>query len=125
MINLISNNKTEMKQKENLSGVYKINREKCDKTYIGETGRKFTKRVDEHEVSLKKKDEKSLFGKHANEENHENVDLKQKFEILRIENDTQKRKLFEQLEIIKLIGQNNLLNSVTKFESEKLLKLTI
>ena len=31
--------------------------------------------------SLKKKDEKSLFGKHANDELYENVNLKQKFEI--------------------------------------------
>jgi len=56
---------------------------------------------------------------------HENVNLKQKFEILRIENGTQKKKFFEQLEIIKQKEQNNLLYTVTKFESEKLLKLTI
>jgi len=124
LITKISNNNTETKDKINSSGVYKINCEGCDMVYIGETGRKFATRIKEHEKAMKNKDEKSLFGQHANDENHPNEELKDKFKIIKIEKDTQKRKLFEQLEIIKQRKKpNTLINAVTSFESEKLLKL--
>ena len=78
-----------------------------------------------NESSLKKNYNKSLLWKYANNEFYKNVNLKQNFEILRLENDSQKIKLFGLLEIIKQKGQNKLLNTVTKFDHEKLLKLTI
>ena len=41
-------------------------------------------------VHWKKEDEKSLFGKHAN--HHKNVNIEQKFERLKIKNDTYLKK---------------------------------
>ena len=43
--------KAEIKHRDDFSGVYKIDYEECDKVYIGETGRKFIKGVNEHENS--------------------------------------------------------------------------
>ena len=109
-----------------MSGVYKICCEECDMVYIGETGRTFTTRINEHVKSMENKDGKSLFVIHTNDGNHPNDDIKSKFKILKIENDTQKRKIFEQLEFIKhKRTPDSIINAVTGFESEKLLKLTI
>ena len=59
MITKISNNDIDVRDKNKISGVYKINCEKCDMVYIGETGRTFKTRINEHEKSMKNKDEKS------------------------------------------------------------------
>ena len=68
----------------NLILIYKMYCEECVKVYIGKTGGKITKKVNEHENSLIKKDWESLLGKHANDECHKNVNLEQKFEQLKI-----------------------------------------
>ncbi len=39
-------------------------------TYVGVTGRKFSTRLKEHETSQRLKDDKSLFRKHTNDEQH-------------------------------------------------------
>ena len=121
IINVINNNKIKIKHRKDLSGVYKINCEEFDEVHIGKTGRKFIKRVNEHKSSLKKRDDKLLFGKHANDACLENVNLKWKFGILRIKNDTQKRKLLEQLEIIKQKGRNNHCNWIWKWKTTKII----
>lgn len=73
-----------------------------------------------------KEDEKSLFGKHSNDGTHQNSDQNQKYEILEIDKSERKRKLYEQLEIIKHKRKpNNVINSVISFENEKLLKLVL
>ncbi len=88
-------------------------------TYIGETGRKFSIRLKEHETSQRLKDDKSLFGKHTNDEQHTN-----NYTILKVELNTQKLKLFEELEITKQKKyRNNLINNITNFESQKLFQL--
>jgi len=124
LIKQISNDKTETRNKNNQNGVYRLDCEHCDMTYIGETGRKFITRIKEHENSQKQKDDKSLFGKHSNDHKHINNNLTEKYKILTIQNNMKKRKLQEQLEIIKLKNaQRNLINSNTNFQSETLFQL--
>ena len=123
MVKRISNDQTETKDKEGLSGVYKLSCEQCEGIYIGETGRKFEIRKKEHKKSREKEDGKSLFGKHCNEEHHNGDGI---FEVLHVENRTKRRKLREQMEIAKAKRQKAcLLNNVITFNSEKLFSLVI
>ncbi len=86
-------------------------------TYIGETGRKFSTRLKEHETSVRLKDDKSLFGKHTNDKQHTN-NITHNYTILKVEPNTQKWKLFEELEITKQEKHpNNLIKNITNFES--------
>ena len=124
MVKRISNDQTEKREKADKSEVYKI---KCDSIYFGETGRKFSTRMKEHANSKAKRDDKSLFGKHYNDEGHSSEEAEQKFETLHTETSTRRSKLKEQLEIVraKKEGKQVLINNVTKFESEKLFGLVI
>ena len=123
MVKRISNDQTETKDKEGLSGVYKLSCVQCEGIYIGETGRKFEIRKKEHKKSREKEDGKSLFGKHCNEEHHNGDGI---FEVLHVENRTKRRKLREQMEIAKAKRQKAcLLNNVITFNSEKLFSLVI
>ena len=54
----------------------------------------------EHVKSKAKLDDKSLFGKHCNDEGHSSEAEKQKFKTLHTETFTRRRKLKEQLEIV-------------------------
>ena len=127
MVNKVSSDQTEKREKADQSGVYKITCGQCDSIYIGETGRKFSTRMKEHANSKAKRDDKSLFGKHCNDEGHSSEEAEQKFETLHIETSTRRRKLKEQLEIVKAKkeGKQVLINNVTQFESEKLFGLVI
>ena len=71
--------------------------------------------------SKAKRDDKSLFGKHWTDEKHSNEAAEQKFEILHATAATKRRKLKEQLKIVraKKEGKQILIHKVTKFESEK------
>ena len=72
-------------------------------------------------------DDKLWFGKHCNEEQHAIQPIEQIFEIIRVENNVRKRRLQEQMEILKVKKgkKRNLLSNLTYFESEKLLDLVI
>ena len=102
MVKQISNDQTEEKDRGGLSGVYRLNCGQCDSVYIGETGRKFSTRMKEHERSKVNGDNKSWFGKHCNEEQHTNEPAEQNVEIIRVENNAKKRKLKEQMEVVKV-----------------------
>ncbi len=65
-------------------------------SYVRETGRKFSTRLKEHETSQRLKDDESLFGKHANNEQHTN-NITNQYTILKVKPNTQKQKLFEEL----------------------------
>ena len=68
MVKMISNDQTEKREKADQSRVYKITCGQCDSIYIGETGRKLSTRMEEHANFKAKRDNKSLFGKHCNDE---------------------------------------------------------
>ena len=110
----ISNDETEKMEKVDQSGVYKIACGQCNSIYIGETGRKFST------LMKAKRDDRSLFGKHCNDEGHSS-------EALYAETSTRRKKLKEQLEIgrAKREGKQVLHKNTTKFESEKLLGLVV
>jgi hypothetical protein len=76
----------------------------------------------EHERSRVNGDDKLWFGKHSNEELHASVTTEQNFELIRVENNVGKRRLQEQVEILKVKKEKklNLLNNLTYFESGKL-----
>lgn len=72
--------------------------------------------IKEHERSQIFKDGKRLSGKHLHEHTHEYVDLTDKHKILTSESNPKKRKLQEQIEIIKI----KLINITKQFNSEPL-----
>ena len=74
-----------------------------------------------------KRDDKSLFGKPCNAEGHSGEEAEHKFETLHTETSTRRRKLEEQLEIVraKKEGKQVLIDNGTEFESEKLFRLVI
>ena len=81
------------------SGVYKLNCNDCPKTYIGQTGRCFRKRLKEHYSSYINKKLDSNYGIHLPESKH---NFNHDFQILHIQNKGQKLNLLEALEINKL-----------------------
>jgi hypothetical protein len=89
-----------MEEKDNgsLITVYRLNFIQCDSVYVGETGLKFSVRM----MKQVNGDDKSWFGKHCNEEQHASQPVEQSFEIIRIENNVRKRRLMEQMEILKV-----------------------
>ena len=127
MVKRISNDQTEKREKVDQSGVYKITSGQCDSIYIGKTGRKYSTWMNEHAKFKAKRDNKSLFEKHCNDEEHSSEEAEQKFETLHTQTSTRRRKLEEQLEIVKAKkeGKQVLINNVTQFESEKLFGLVI
>ena len=81
----------------------------------------------EHAKFKTKRDDKSLFGEHCYDEGQPGEAAKQKFKTLHTETSTRRRKLKEQLEIVrvKMEGKQVLINNVIKFKSEKLFGLVI
>ena len=68
MVKSISNDLTEKREKVDQSRLYKIIYGQCDSVYIGESGRKFSTRMNEHTKSKAKWDDESQFEKHCNDE---------------------------------------------------------
>ena len=116
MVNKVSSDQTEKREKADQSGVYRITCRQFDSVYIGKTGRKFSTRMKEHASSKAKQNDKSLFGKHSTMRN-----------TLRLhtETPTRRRKLEAQLEIVRIRKGKILINMVTKFESKKLFRFVI
>lgn len=117
----IKNNK-DRNNKENNSGVYKLNCGTCNKIYIGQSGRTFKKRILEHKNSFKNRKDDSTYANHLLEENHMFDD---NFDILHIENKGKKLDLLEALEINKYKNSGFLLNEQTDINSSPLLQLFI
>jgi len=56
--------------KFSLLGVYKLTCPDCNKAYVRQTGRPFTRRYEEHKVAFRNNSHASSFAKHLNEEAH-------------------------------------------------------
>ena len=116
---------TQRKGKRRTKAVYTCRQ--CDSVCIGETGRKFSSRINKHAKSKGKWDDKSLFRENCNNEGHSSEATEQKFKTFHTETSNRKRKLQKQLEI--LIGEKEgkqiLIDNVIKFKSEKLFELVL
>lgn len=115
----IKNNKTKT-NKGKKSGVYKLKCNDCPKIYIGQTGRNFDKRINEHHSSFLKKKKDSNYSNHLIDEQHAfNFD----YDILHCENKSLKLNLLESMEINKHKNSNTLLNDQLDLNSSPLLNL--
>lgn len=92
------------------SGVYQLKCNDCEGTYVGQTGRSFKKRIDEHLRSAKYKKTDSSFANHLIENNHS---YKNNYKILHLCEKGRKLNLLEAAEIFKLSKNPNLLNDQT------------
>jgi len=81
--------------------VHKITCGQCDSVYIGETGRKFNTRMNEHAKLNARRDSNPLFGKQYSDERYSSKAAEQKFKTLHTEISTRRRKLKEQLKIVR------------------------
>lgn len=116
---IIKNNKDKNK-KEEMSGVYKLTCGTCPKMYVGQTGRNFKKRIDEHKKCFLKNKNNSTFANHLLEEQHSFND---NFEILHTSMKGAKLTLLESLEINRYKKSNNLLNDQTDINNSPLVNL--
>ena len=112
-----SKSKTDKNKK---SGVYQLTCKDCPKTYVGQTGRNFQKRIHEHYQSFIKDKNDSNYANHLIEYQH-NFDPN--FKILHSENKGIKLNLLESLEINKLKNSNLLLNDQLDLNNSPLLNL--
>jgi Reverse transcriptase (RNA-dependent DNA polymerase) len=118
----IKNDKTEEIPLTEKSGVYKLKCGECNKIYLGETGRKFKIRMNEHAKGEGVRVTNSLYARHFNESGHKFINPKENMEIIKIENNPQKRKLIEELEILKVKKEdkNKLMNIKVDFTNEEI-----
>lgn len=107
----IKNNKDKIK-KEDKSGVYKINCGTCNNYYIGQTGRSFKQRLNEHKKSFNNKDTKSNYANHLINERHS---FGKNFEILHLSNKGKLLDILEQIEINRHKHNGKLLNEQVDF----------
>ncbi|XP_044765559.1 uncharacterized protein LOC123321847 [Coccinella septempunctata] len=110
--NLLINCK-KRREKEEMSGVYKISCRDCESFYIGMTTRNMKKRFNEH---LKNRPISAL-GEHLKEKDHStNFD---NLKILHKETNYHKITLLEQYEILRKKNDSNLLNDISDFRTSK------
>lgn len=94
----------------------------CPKTYIGQTGRNFNKRIQEHYSSFVKGKDDSNYSNHLRDCNHQfNFD----YEILHTEGKGPLLNLLESLEIGKLKNSGLLLNDQLDLHNSPLLSLFV
>jgi hypothetical protein len=68
------------------SGVYKLKFPDCNKTYVGQTGRSFQVRFNEHKNAFKTNSHTSDLAKHLNEQAHSFVSIRNIMQILQRQN---------------------------------------
>ena len=88
----------------------------CNSFYIGQTGRSFLTRFNEHTSATSK----STFGKHFIESGHKVGDVNECVKPLYILSKGKKMDLFESLEICKHKTMDNLLNDQTDLSTSPL-----
>ena len=103
-----------------LSGVYKLVCENCDKVYIGQTGRSFYNRIKEHFRSYLNNDSLSNYSSHLNAENHH---FNREFKVLHRSSKGVRLNALEFLEINKRKNLQILLNDQLDVNSSPLLNL--
>jgi hypothetical protein len=105
------------------SGVYLLNCNSCPSVYVGQSGRSVKKRVHEHFLSYKNRDNKSSFGEHLNEHSH-NFDPDSGIKLI---HKCEKGRRLDRLEALELNRYNvdssvNILNDQMELNNSPLLK---
>jgi hypothetical protein len=120
VFDIIKNNNTENVPILEKSGIYKLRCDECSKIYLGETGRKFKCRLTDHKRGEGVRTTNSLYARHFIETNHKFVNPLENYEIIKVINNNNERKINEELEILKEREKNinNLMNIQIKFENE-------
>lgn len=116
----IKNNKDKTNRSSN-SGIYKLTCE-CGKSYIGQTGRTFEKRISEHKKHYEGNSNCSAYANHCITFNHKFND---KFDILHIQDKGTKLDLLEHLEINRYTKLNLILNDQINVNRSPLLSLNL
>lgn len=124
---LLVNNKLDVINKNQSSGVYKIQCSDCLSSYIGQTGRTFETRFKEHTKThrnneVRNEGPSSSFSNHLLDTGH-NCDI-QNLKILHVESKGQKLNALESVEIVRAQKRGeNLLNEQLDFCMSPLLRL--
>jgi hypothetical protein len=67
----LSKPKTQIKSMKRTNVVYQIQCNNCDKHYVGQTGRKLSTRVYEHQLAIRRHDPMSMVSLHEDQEGHQ------------------------------------------------------
>jgi hypothetical protein len=94
----------------NLSGVYQLTCNACQKRYIGQIDRPFRTRFKEHQQDCKHNGEKSLYAKHLMEHNHPFHPIENSVHILHTANKGRLLNAIENIYIHRETTANNQLN---------------
>ena len=122
--NILVNNKLSLSDPYEHSGIYQIKCTDCKYTYIGQTGRTFNIRFNDHMRSYKNNKLDSNFAIHLNEMNH--TCEKNNLEILHIASKGPKMDFLEAYEIQKAINKgSNILNDQVDLFHSDVLKILI
>ena len=107
--NLLSN-KNPTPDKFLLSGVYKLTCPDCKKTYVGQTGRRFTTWYKEHEIAFQNNSHTSSFAEHLNEEAHSFGPMNSIMQVLHCHKKGAHLNTIERFRIHRQFAANNHLN---------------
>ena len=92
------------------SGVYKLTCPDCGKAYIGQTGRDFTSRYNEHKRSFRNNTSTSKFAKHLNDHLHAFGPIKDVTQVVQFHKKGPPLNTIEQFHIHKEAASHNHLN---------------
>ena len=107
-------------------GVYKINCKNCEKFYIGMTNRNFNIRYKEHIQDFLNNRGRSNYANHLLNQGHEHDVIENSMEILHVENNFNKNKILEEIEILKASREtNDIVNDVIPSDTNALYNLLI
>jgi hypothetical protein len=101
---------TTQQDKYSKSGIYKLTCPDCSKVYVGQTGRNFYTRYDEHKRAFRYNTSQSKYAKHAIEQGHRFGNLENIMEILQFQKKGYHLNTIERYHIHKEVKNNNHLN---------------
>lgn len=102
IINKLSKEESTLFNKYNKSGIYRIKCSDCEKFYIGQTGRTFKSRFNEHIQALRSQNKtsmKSNYAEHLLNQNHNFKNIEENLEIIEFMNKSTKMDSKEELYI--------------------------
>jgi hypothetical protein len=107
---LVNKHNTTQQDKYSKSGIYKLTCPDCSKVYVGQTGRSFYTRYDEHKRAFRYNTSQSKYAKHVIEQGHRFGNLENSMEILQFQKKGCHLNTIERFYIHKEVKSNNHLN---------------
>ena len=101
---------TAQQDKYTKSGIYKLTCPDCNKAYIGQTGRNFYTRYDEHKRAFRYNTLQSKYAKHVTENGHRFGSTENTMEALHFQKKGAHLNIIERFYIHKEVTNNNHLN---------------